>query len=132
MVGLNLAQHRSFFGGPSNEQLARLEQAANNNPNSASSQATFLSACMRANRPDVIVARYDSGQFATNSVIDKLYNNALTKTRENNGGGLTESTRQAVAQAVGANAGSAQVGRTTGGSGVKADPVYVVVEESTS
>ncbi|KAJ5062568.1 P-loop containing nucleoside triphosphate hydrolase protein [Bipolaris maydis] len=132
MLGLNLVQQRSLFGGPSHEQLARLEQTANKHPNSAPSQASFYSALMRANMPQIIINRYNTGLFATNDVIDKLYNEALTKTGQQGAvqEGLSPEKRQAITQALGANANSAQVARTKGGSGVKTDPVYVVVEES--
>jgi ATP-dependent metalloprotease len=138
MVGLGLAQQRSLFGGPSHEQLARLEEAANNNPNSATSQASFYSAVMRANMPQIVIDRYNTGQFATNGVSDRLYRQALEKTGQSaavgntQGGnnGLTPQQIQAVSQAVGANMGAGQIGKARGGVGVKSDPVYVVVEES--
>jgi ATP-dependent metalloprotease len=133
MLGLNLVQQRSLFGGPSQEQLARLEQAANANPTNAASQASFYSALVRGNYHQIIIDRYNTGRFATNSTIDKIYSSALAKVGQAGGGhsGLTGQQRQAITQAVGANAGSAQVATTSGGMGVKSDPVYVVVEEST-
>ncbi|KAL6707698.1 i-AAA protease yme1 [Coniothyrium glycines] len=135
MVGLNLVQQRSLFGGPSHDQLARLETAANNNPTSASSQASFYSALLRANMPEIVVNRYNTGRFATNAVVDKYYDTALQKTGQSgalHGGnnGITQNQMQAVAQAVGAKMSGGQIGRTQGGSGGKTDPVYVVVEES--
>ncbi|KAF2025860.1 ATP-dependent metallopeptidase Hfl [Setomelanomma holmii] len=137
MVGLNLIQQRSLFGGPSQDQLARLEEAANNNPNSATSQASFYSALMRAKMPQIVVNRYNTGHFATNAVVDRFYQNALTQLGQsgaaNNlqaGQGLSQQQMQAVGQAVGAHVGAGQIGKTRGGSGVKSDPVYVVVEES--
>lgn len=137
MVGLNLVQQRSLFGGPSQDQLARLEEAANNNQNSATAQASFYSALMRANMPQIVVNRYNSGHFATNAVVDRFYQTALGKTGQtgaiNNaqqGYGLTQQQTQAVGQAVGTHMGAGQIGKTTGGTGGKSDPVYVVVEES--
>jgi ATP-dependent metalloprotease len=137
MVGLNLIQQRSLFGGPSQDQLARLEEAANNNPNSATSQASFYSALMRANMPQIIVNRYNTGHFATNAVVDRFYQNALNKLGQSAGlnhmqagQGLSQQQMQAVGQAVGAHVGAGQIGKTKGGSGIKSDPVYVVVEES--
>ncbi|USP81558.1 uncharacterized protein yc1106_08832 [Curvularia clavata] len=132
LLGLNLVQQRSLFGGPSHEQLARLEQAANKHPNSPAAQASFYSALMRANMPQIIINRYNTGLFAANDAVDKLYNEALAKTGQQAGSqeGLSPEKRQAITQALGANANSAQVARTKGGSGVKTDPVYVVVEES--
>lgn len=137
MVGLSLVQQRLLFGGPSRDQLARLEEAANNNPNSPSSQALFYSALARANLPQIIVDRYHTGQFATNSVTDKLYNNALSKLEQSGqigsvqgDQGLSQEQRQALGKAVGTHLNAGQVGKPRGGSGVKTDPVYVVVEES--
>lgn len=130
MVGLNLIQQRSFFGGPSHAQLARLEESANNNPRSASSQASFYSALMRANMPQIVVDRYDTGKFATNSVVDKFYENAVNKLGESGGHGNSKERVQAISQAVGTHLSAGQVGKQKGGSGVKSDPVYVVVEES--
>ncbi|KAF2130346.1 ATP-dependent metallopeptidase Hfl [Dothidotthia symphoricarpi CBS 119687] len=127
MAGLGLAQRRSFFGAPSRDQLARLEEAANKNPTSATTQATFYSACMRANMPQVVVDRYNTGLFATNGVVNRLFNNALEKTGS---GGLTQQQVQTVGQAVGAHTGDGQTGTVAGGTGGKSSPVYVVVEES--
>jgi ATP-dependent metalloprotease len=130
MVGLNLIQQRSLFGGPSHSQLARLEESANNNPNSAAAQASFYSALMRANMPQILIERYDSGKFATNAVVDKYYENAINKAGQSGGQGLSTERVQAVSQAVGTHLSAGQVGKHKGGSGVKSDPVYVVVEES--
>jgi ATP-dependent metalloprotease len=130
MVGLNLIQQRSLFGGPSHNQLARLEEAANNNPNSASSQASFYSALMRANMPQIVVERYDTGKFATNAVVDKFYENAINKLGQSGTQGQPTERVQAISQAVGTHLNSGQVGKQRGGSGLKSDPVYVVVEES--
>jgi ATP-dependent metalloprotease len=130
MVGLNLIQQRSLFGGPSHNQLARLEEAANNNPNSASSQASFYSALMRANMPQIVVERYDTGKFATNAVVDKFYENAISKLGQSGSQGQSTERVQAISQAVGTHLNAGQVGKQRGGSGLKSDPVYVVVEES--
>lgn len=134
MVGLNLIQQRTLFGGPSQEQLARLEEAANNNPSSATSQASFYSALMRANMPQIVVNRHQTGRFASNAVVDRFYNNALSKTgqagAQQGQQGLSHPQIQAIGQAVGTQMGAGQIGKTTGGSGGKSDPVYVVVEES--
>lgn len=130
MVGLNLVQQRSLFGGPSHSQLARLEESANNNPQSASSQASFYSALMRANMPQIIVDRYDTGKFATNAVVDKFYENAVNKLGQSGGHGNSKERVQAISQAVGTHLSAGQIGKHKGGSGVKSDPVYVVVEES--
>lgn len=140
-VGLSLLQQRSIFGGPSRSQLARYEQAANNNPTSAASQATFYQALLRANMPQIIIDRYRTGQFASNPVVEQAYRKALEKTGQSdtvatqigqNGeavGGLSPQQMQAIGQAVGTHVGRGQIGKTRGGTGQKADPLYVVVEE---
>jgi ATP-dependent metalloprotease len=139
-VGLALASQRSMYGGASRDQLARLEEAANNNPNSATSQASFYSALMRANMPQIVVDRYNSGYFATNAASDRFFRAALDKTSQSalsaqqsgnaDTNGLPQSKFQAVSQAIGAQMGAGHVAKARGGAGLKNDPVYVVVEES--
>ncbi|KAF2642490.1 ATP-dependent metallopeptidase Hfl [Massarina eburnea CBS 473.64] len=133
-VGLGLAQQRSLFGGPSHSQLARYEQTANNNPKSAAAQATFYSALLKANMPQIIIDRYTSGNFASNVVAETAYRQALEKTGQSENsegvGGLTSHQLQAVGQALGARTGGGSVGKLRSGSGNKTDPLYVVVEES--
>jgi ATP-dependent metalloprotease len=129
MLGLNLIQQRSLFGGPSHDQLARLEEAANNNPSSAASQASFNSALLRAKMPQIIVNRAESGQYATNSTVERQIQSAhemLAQTSE----APSPNRMQAIGQAVSTHLSAGQIGKTKGGSGGKADPVYVVVEES--
>ncbi|KAF2020813.1 cell division protease ftsH [Aaosphaeria arxii CBS 175.79] len=139
-VGLALEQHRSFFGGPSHNTLARLEQAANNNPSSASAQYAFYSALLRANMPQIVVDRHRTGQFASNAVVETAVQKAMGKLGQSDGAGgqniqngngnMTPQQMQAIGQAVGAHVGGGQLGKTRGGSGVKSDPLYVVIEES--
>jgi len=99
-------------------------------------QYPFYYALSRAGMPQIIVNRYNSGQFARNSFIDKIYNEALQKVAQvsNTQGGqvLTQQGFQGVAQAVAAHAAGGQIGRVGGGGGAKSDPVYVVVEDSRS
>ncbi|KAF2116231.1 cell division protease ftsH [Lophiotrema nucula] len=140
-VGLSLAQRRSIFGGPSHATLARLEQAANNNPSSATAQSAFYQALLRANMSNIVVDRYRSGQFATNSSVEVAYRKALEKLGQTddttgngiqsiNGQRLTDQQLQALGQAVGAHVGGGNVAKATKGSGGKTDPLYVVIEES--
>ncbi|PSN73766.1 intermembrane space AAA protease-like protein IAP-1 [Corynespora cassiicola Philippines] len=136
-IGLALSQQRSIFGGPSRNTLSRLEQAANNNPTSPSAQATFYSALLRANMPQIVVDRYRSNHFATNTAVDQCYRKALEKlgqtdvqAGQNVQGNLSSQQMQAIGQAVGAHVGGGQVGMARSGSGQKSDPLYVVVEES--
>lgn len=134
-VGLALAQQRSLFGGPTHAQLARYEQSANNNPSSASAQATFYQALLRANMPKIVIDRYKTGQFATNTAVEQTYQKALEKAGQSAIAGqgtdsMSAEQLQAVGQAVAAHVGKGQVGKTKAGSGNKSDPLYVVVEES--
>ncbi|KAJ4295205.1 i-AAA protease yme1 [Kalmusia sp. IMI 367209] len=134
-VGLALAQQRSLFGGPTHAQLARYEQSANNNPSSASAQATFYQALLRANMPKIVIDRYKTGQFATNTAVEQTYQKALEKAGQSGIAGqgtdsMSAEQLQAVGQAVAAHVGKGQVGKTKAGSGNKSDPLYVVVEES--
>ncbi|KAF2706365.1 ATP-dependent metallopeptidase Hfl [Pleomassaria siparia CBS 279.74] len=139
-LGLALAQQRTVFGGgPSRNTLARLEQSANNKPTSASTQQSFYSALLQANMPQIVVDRHSTGQFASNPSIEQYYQQALQKIGQSNNSGLqtggqgnfSPQQMQAIGQAVGAHVGGGQVGKARAGSGVKTDPLYVVVEEST-
>lgn len=125
--------------------LAHMEQTANNNPSSATAQNAFYSALLRANRPDIVVQRYESGRYATNPACETMYLRALERV---NGGaaaqpaqgvttaGLQQNTTlnndqiQAVTQAVGAHLNGSQHAMAKTGSGAKDNPLYVIVEES--
>jgi ATP-dependent metalloprotease len=136
-IGLAIAQRRTLFGKPSMSQLARYEQAANNNPSSAAAQNTFYQALLKANMPEIVIQRHQNGQFASNPSTTAAYNQALDKTGQTDmagqnaqaGNGLSAQQLQAIGQAVGAHAGGGQIGKLRAGSGQKADPLYVVVEE---
>lgn len=136
-------QVRTYFGAPSQNRLASLEQTANNNPGNANSQNAFYSALLRANMPGIVVERHRSGRFASNSQTNMLYTTAL----HNSGGdaamsqgqgqfgsqaNLTPDQMQAVGQAVAARTHGGQIGMSTkqNGTGAKEAPLYVVVEES--
>ncbi|KAF4542212.1 Peptidase M41 [Lasiodiplodia theobromae] len=111
---VGLTQQRSIFGGnTSRNLLAHMEQTANNNPGSASAQNAFYAALLRANLPQIVVERYESGRFATNAACDALYTRALERL------------------AVGARVRGGNVATARTGSGERASPLYVVVEEST-
>ena len=138
-VGLALAQQRFVsFGAPSRNTLARLEQSANNKPTSATAQQAFYSALLQADMPQIIVERHGTGQFASNPSVERFYQQALQKVGQSNTSGIQIGTQgqfspqqlQAMGQAVGAHVGGGQVGKVRAGSGVKSDPLYVVIEES--
>ncbi|QDS74874.1 hypothetical protein FKW77_003517 [Venturia effusa] len=115
-----------------------MEQTANRNPDSASAQNAFYAALLRANRPDLVVQRFDTGQFASNAATEATYKKALEKVVQTDGqiGGLQNNTSLnsdqlgAVAQAIGARSRGGNSAFAKSGSGAKDAPLYVVVEES--
>lgn len=145
-------QQRSIFGsswGASSNRnmLAHLEQVANNNPGSATAQNAFYSALLRSNMPEILVERYNTGRFATNSACDNVFKKALQQIgaaesgvvgnaagQNAQGKGMSNEQLQAVGQAVAAKYAGGNVGinnmRAGSGAGNKAEPLYVVVDES--
>ena len=118
-----------------------MEQTANNNPSSATAQNAFYSALLRANRPELVVQRYESGRYATNPACDQVYHRALEKMQSPAADGQQEfgvqrtnalppEHMQAVAQAVGAKMKGTNAAAAKSGAGQRNDPLYVVVEES--
>jgi len=132
-----------------------MEQTANNNPQSATAQNAFYSALLRANMPEILVERYQTGRYATNPACDQLYLRALDKVgAAENGGvglgasagattaalsgqqrsgvtGITSDQMQAVGQAIAARAQNANASISAkSGTGQKKEPLYVVVDES--
>jgi ATP-dependent metalloprotease len=120
-----------------------MEQMANNNPGSASSQNAFYSALLRAGRSDLVVQRYETGRFASNPACETLYLRALERLGQGQdaqtagpGSGIQNNTNlnndqlNAVAQAVGARVSGGNIATARAGSGAKEAPLYVVVEES--
>jgi len=128
-----------------------MEQTANNNPSSATAQNAFYAALLRADMPAVVVERYQTGRFASNSACQNTYTKALERLGSDNGAelasgggatfgigqsqGVSPANMQAVAQAIAAraNGGSAAyANRNTdvSGQGSKKAPLYVVTEES--
>lgn len=143
---VGLTQQRNIFGGnTSRNLLAHMEQTANNNPQSASAQNAFYAALLRANLPQIVVERYESGRFSTNAACDALYTRALERLGQsdkaaglqgnNNAAGQTSGLGMdqisAIGQAVGARVRGGNVATARTGSGERASPLYVVVEEST-
>lgn len=149
--GSPLAHERSYTSSsPSTSQnvLAHAERTANNNPTSASAQAAFYSALLRANMPKIVVERYQSGRYASNAAADAAYLKALQlagsvptpgsvsipNTNWNQPSGITPERLQVVGQAVAAQSRNGQVATVTGnnmsGTGAKDAPLYVVIEES--
>ncbi|KAF2841827.1 intermembrane space AAA protease IAP-1 [Patellaria atrata CBS 101060] len=137
-----LIQRRTLFGlsSSSNNQLAYREQAANNNPKSAYSQYAFYSSLLANNLPQIVVQRYQTGQFARNASVDDIYEKALKMMGQSDESGqniigqtgnLNAHQLQSVAQAVAARTNGSTGAIAKGGSGDRQSPLYVVVEEST-
>jgi len=137
---INGQKRTLFSNGTSRNVLAQLEETANKNPNSPSSQSNFYQALLRANMPAIIVERYQSNQFANNGAIDGIYQRALAMSNQggvatqfgaNNASNLTPGQIQAVTQAVAAQHKGGNVAVSTGmGSGASNAPLHVVVEET--
>lgn len=142
-------QRRTLFGtSTSRSILAHLEETANKNPNSATSQYAFYQALIRANMPAIIVERYQTGQFASNQACENLYHRALGTLGQGEGnnalpqsqfggapqqqGNLSNAQLQAIGQAVAASSrgGNVAVSRGPAGTGAKDSPLHVVVEET--
>jgi ATP-dependent metalloprotease len=142
-------QKRSIFGGTTSRSiLAHLEETANKNPNSATSQYAFYQALTRANMPAIIVERYQTNQFASNQACENLYHRALGSIGQSEGGAvgnqsqfavgaqngnLNSAQLQAIGQAVAASSRGGNVAVSRGpnvGSGAKDAPLHVVVEET--
>ncbi|KAF7511833.1 hypothetical protein GJ744_003564 [Endocarpon pusillum] len=147
-----LAQERSYSSSSqpaSQSMLAHAERTANNNPTSATAQAAFYSALLRANMAKIIVERYQTGRYASNSVADAMYLKALQQVgsvpvpgnsspstnMSTEPSGISTHKLHAIGQAVAAQSQNGQVGAVTGkntsGTGAKDAPLYVVVDEST-
>ena len=143
----SISQRRTLFAGNSSQNLlAHMEQTANNNPTSPTAQNAFYSALLRADMPAILVERYQTGRYASNTACETTYHRALEKLARTEGasasGGETQAQGrsnmsnaqlQAIAQAVAAQSrGGSGAGAKVGGSGTgeKATPLYVVIDES--
>lgn len=120
-----------------------MEASANNNPSSASLQNIFYNGLLRAGMPEILVERYETGRYATNTACDNMYQRALEATGQSGGGeiqshshgqqGLSAVQRSAIAHAVSANnqgASYANIRSNGNETGARNSPVHVVVEES--
>src|SRR5450432_4335 len=121
-------QRRTIFGGNAPRNLlAHMEETANKNPTSASAQNVFYQALLRANMPQLVVERFQSGQFASNSACEAAYQKALATQGQADagfGGGnftgqtgsLNSQQLQAIGQAVAASSrgGNVAVARGQG------------------
>lgn len=140
-------QRRTLVAGSSSQNLlAHMEQTANNNPTSPTAQNAFYSALLRADMPAILVERFQTGRYASNSACDTTYHRALEKLARTEGasaiaGGtniqgrnpplmeqLRAAAQAAAAESRGGNVASAKMGSS--GTGDKNSPLYVVVDES--
>ncbi|KAI9675487.1 MAG: ATP-dependent zinc metalloprotease FTSH 4, mitochondrial [Trizodia sp. TS-e1964] len=144
-----LLQSRTLFGSVSSQnQLANMEQTANNNIQSASTQNAFYQTLLRANMPEIVVERYQSGRYATNAACEASYMKALERVGqaekaksllesprvEGKSSSLSQDQIQAIGQALAAQAGGGNISiaakTNTTSTGAKDAPLYVVVEET--
>lgn len=122
-----------------------MEQTANNNPGSVTAQNAFYQALLRANMPEILVERYNTGRYASNAACENAYTKALERigaaetqslgslagrTPGGQGQGISNEQLQAIGQAVSAKHLGGNVGISRTGSGAKSEPLYVVVEET--
>jgi len=141
---LLIPQRRTLFGANTSQHLlAHMEQTANNNPQSATAQNAFYSALLRANMPEILIERFQTGRFASNPACEQLYLRALervgaaesgnTGTVTQLGGqtsGINNDQLQAIGQAIAARGQSRDISVNKQGSGARKEPLYVVVDES--
>ena len=143
----SISQRRTLFAGNSSQNLlAHMEQTANNNPTSPTAQNAFYSALLRADMPAILVERYQTGRYASNAACEATYHRALEKlvrtegasalkagTQTQGRNSMSNEQLQAIGQAVAAQSrGGSVAGAKAGSSGTgdKASPLYVVVDES--
>ncbi|KAG1220976.1 hypothetical protein G6F35_006319 [Rhizopus arrhizus] len=138
-------------------RLSKLEQEANSFPQDVTRQAALYKTkkeWLRANNPQAVIARFERGNFAQNEECWQYYIAALaqtgkadaiwtkilqklegvgTKTLGEEGRNQTipkEIIQQAIASRQGGQAVISEGGSIAAGTGNKANPVYVVVEEA--
>ncbi|KAK3724802.1 i-AAA protease yme1 [Vermiconidia calcicola] len=147
---VGLSQQRTLFGSSwgstSNRNLlAHMEQTANNNPGSATAQNAFYQALLRANMPEILVERYQTGRYASNTACENAYVKSLERIGAQETGSvgsmagrtlggqnqqMSNEQLQAIGQAVSAKHQGGNVSLSKQGSGAKNEPLYVVVDES--
>lgn len=145
-----LQQQRTLFGSTWGQNvnrnlLAHMEQMANGNPSSATAQNAFYQALLRANMPEILVERYQTGRYATNAACEAAYMRALerigaaessglgslaSKTPGGQNNQLSNEQLQAIGQAVSARSQGGNISISKQGTGAKNEPLYVIVDES--
>ncbi|KAH8145478.1 uncharacterized protein LAJ45_10448 [Morchella importuna] len=151
LPGQSFARGFLSFSGLSQNALYRAEQAANNNSQNPAAQEKFYETLLRANLPQYIIDRYQTGQYATNRACEDKYIKALERTGQFEKARLVADRRgdfvenpalsgeeiQAIGQAVaaqsrGGNFAMSRGNATSGysGTGARETPIHVVVDES--
>ncbi|KAI9821333.1 MAG: hypothetical protein M1826_000704 [Phylliscum demangeonii] len=144
-----MMQRRGLYGqSPSQNLLAHLEQTANNNTQSATAQNAFYQALLKADMPQIVVERYQTGRYATNAAGDAAYLRALERVGQTekahplmgspslgNPSVASDVQLQAISQAIAARTHGANIAlsRSKAGAattGAKDAPLYVVVEQT--
>lgn len=124
--------------GISRNQLASAEESANRNPGNANAQNALYQLLLRANMPGILVERYQSGRFGTNPATEDAYRKALAAL--NAGTNATSGIASGVAlgrlgyggsDAAIASAAVGHAGLGSATAGGKAEPIHVVVQETT-
>ncbi|KAK5682658.1 i-AAA protease yme1 [Elasticomyces elasticus] len=162
---LGFTQQRTLFGfstgssGASQQSnssqrnlLGHMEATANNNPTSPTAQNAFYQTLLRANMPEILVERYQTGRYASNTACENAYMRALERigaaesgqalgagtgmaagklANGQQGSALGSEQLQAIGQAVSARMNGSSVAMSNkAGSGARHEPLYVVVDES--
>ena len=135
----------SSANNSSRNLLASLEATANAQPSNATAQNAFYQALLRANMPEILVERYQTGRYASNVGVEGTYLRALERMGGVEGGAATQSQFgggqgqgqgmrseqfQAIGQAISARNQGGNVSISKAGSGARSEPLYVVVDES--
>ncbi|KAG1462958.1 hypothetical protein G6F46_003127 [Rhizopus delemar] len=160
IIPRQIIQRRTIFSNSNNNRimayrrLSKLEQEANSFPQDVTRQAALYKEWLRANNPQAVIARFERGNFAQNEECWQYYIAALaqtgkadaiwakilqklegvgTKTLGEEGRNQNipkEIIQQAIASRQGGQAVISEGGSIAAGTGNKANPVYVVVEEA--
>ncbi|KAK9457563.1 peptidase family M41-domain-containing protein [Dipodascopsis uninucleata] len=109
--------------------LAAKEKKANADPSNAALQADFYVALLANNYPQVVVERFETSSIASNPECEKLYTMALERLGETK---KLENIKQPVMNSDGQSAVWSRpgVGALSATSGLKSDPIHVVLQDS--
>jgi ATP-dependent metalloprotease len=137
-LGSGYGQRRGFLSssGISRSQLARAEEQANRDPSNANAQSAFYQLLLRANMPGIVVERHDTGRFASNALTEDAYRKATAALESASGGMYKPSAfhNHHVVQSSNLEQGIGQAVLAASNNGLRGDraePIHVVVQEST-